>query len=142
MAYEETLQNKQPSEILDHYTKMVGVQTKEWWPATRPNQTDWKHQQMAVIIRQGVRKYLEQTVSQMPNSPFVELEGIGYIRVPPETVSALSQPGVFFGGQTFGITSISEDLQYLLNFGIDMASLGTAIKWFGSAHEAVERLHK
>ena len=141
MAYEKPSLNIQPIEVLEHYTRIVGVQTKEWWAATRPNQTDWKHQQMALLIRQGVQNYLGQISTQMPNCSFVELDGIGYVRVPPETVGALSEPGVYIGGQT-RVLAISEKLQYLLNFGIDMVSMITAIKWFGSANEAVKKSQK
>jgi uncharacterized protein YdeI (YjbR/CyaY-like superfamily) len=133
------------------YEQLSGVNPSRWFSLVKnlgldkvgaTKSTDWKMQQKSMIelkrIGQITRKYLEEQANSKPNTPFVQVQGIGYIEVPTDVVVKLSQPGVILG-TSFGTMAAADAYRYLNKYGLSFED-GQNVLWVGSAKDAVTRI--
>lgn len=99
---------------------------------TQLNPKDWVSSRQLASIKKGLATYLE---GAKDNSPFIKIEGLGFLPVPVEVVVQLSQPGVVLG-TGFGIMASHDAYRKVGElYGLKLESY-PKITWVGSAAEA------
>ena len=87
-------------------------------------------------------KQLKDIAKDMPNAPFILVEGKGYFEVPAWVVVELTDPGVTLGFP-IGLSFARKAFKYLEKAGIILdQSEWLKIKWAGAAKEAMQNIEK
>lgn len=117
----------------------LSIPTEEYVPILlRAEAGNWIDSQKLAQIKILLAQKLAERARQLPNAPFIEIKGLGFLEVPAEVVVILSQPGIVLG-TGFGTNVANEAMQIIKQmYGLPVIRLDLII-WIGTASKAVQK---